>query len=200
MTTISELFGRSITPEAKLCHTPRSEILSARIRAKSEKAPDKFEAEVFNFLLDNNEELGIKNVMKFSALVVDGAVELKDGKRLTIEIKFRMNWMKACQSESQFRTFMRRTDRMPFPVDGGIVFFEEFCGDGWERRTNRRLLEGGWSEWYRGHSEVEGFRLDLLRLRAGNLEGFTEAFSAKIKSLPPEELSRLLASLATADG
>ena len=121
---------------------------------------------------------------------------------MTIEIKLRMNWMKACQAESQFRTFVKRTDRRPFAVDGGLVFFEEFRGDGWERRVKRRLLENGWSEWYRSHSEVEGFRVDLFRLRASELEGFpsNEIVIAQLERLTPQEVSRLFASLAKTGG
>ncbi len=173
MATLSELISRCIIPEAKGDHKPSVQILSAPIHARSEKPQDQYETEVFNFLLakPNQEELGIKKVMKFTALLVDGAVELMDDKRLTVEIKFCMNWLKACQAEWQFRRFLKRIDRRPFAVDGGIVFFEEFSGD-WKRRGGGRLFENGWSHWYRGHSEVEGLRLDLLRRRDGKLEGF----------------------------
>jgi hypothetical protein len=169
MATLSELISRHITPEAKGDHKPSVQILSAPIDAKSEKPQDQYEAKVFNFLLakPNKEELGIKQVRKFTALLVDGAVELM----LAVEIKLCMNWLKACQAEWQFRGFLKRIDRRPFPVDGGIVFFEEFSGD-WKRQAGGRLFENGWSHWYRGHSEVEGFRLDLLRLRGGKLDAF----------------------------
>jgi len=50
----------------------------------------------FNFLLANKVSLGIKAVLKFTALLLDGAVELVDGRRLAVEIKYRMNWEKAC--------------------------------------------------------------------------------------------------------
>jgi hypothetical protein len=194
MTTISELFGRSITPEAKECHTPRIDTLSAPIQAKSEKEFDLYEAAVFNFFVVNKDNLAIKKVLKFTALVVDGAVELQDGKRLTVEIKYQMGWEKACQAEWQFRTFLKRPVPLPFPVDGGIVVFEEFSGD-WSRQAQCRVLENGWSHWYRCHAEVEGLRLDLLRFRAGTLEGFPtgQIFMAQIKSLSPEELSALVA-------
>lgn len=171
MTTLSELIGRSITPEVKDCNRPKVEDLSAPIQWNGKKPHGQYQAEVFNFLLANKDALGIRTVMKFTALLVDGAVELMDGKRLTVEVKFRMNWAKACQAEWQFRTFMKRTHRKPFPVHGGIVIFEEFSGD-WNRKTGCRLLVNGWSHWYRGHSVVDGFREDLLRLRGGKLEGF----------------------------
>src|SRR5262245_18408826 len=118
MTTLSELIGRSITPEAKDRNTPTVLTLSAPILPNTEKLHGQYEADVFNFLFANRERLGIRSVMKFTALLVDGAVELTDGRRLTVEVKFRMNWEKACQAEWQFRTFLKRTERRPFPVDG----------------------------------------------------------------------------------
>src|SRR5207245_866372 len=98
----------AITTEAKGRNKPTIVSLSAPIQPNTEKAHGQYEANVFNFLLANKEPLGIKAVMKFTALLVDGAVELVDGKRLTVEVKFRMNWEKACQAEWQFRTFMKR--------------------------------------------------------------------------------------------
>jgi hypothetical protein len=121
MPTMSELIGRMITPEAKDCHRPTVVAISSPIDANTEKAYGQYEADVFNFLLANKESLGIKVVMKFAALLVDGAVELIDGRRFTVEVKFRMNWEKACQAEWQFRTFVKQTDVRPFPVDGGIA-------------------------------------------------------------------------------
>src|SRR5262245_6325484 len=106
MPTLSELIGRTITPEAKDSNKPKVVTLSAPIQPNTVKEHGRYEADVFNFLLAHKEPLGIKAVMKFSALFVDGAVELIDGKRLTVEVKFRMNWEKACQAEWQFRTFM----------------------------------------------------------------------------------------------
>lgn len=197
MITLCDLIGRTITPEAKLRNSPKNVTLSAPIHANTEKADGQYEAEVFNFFLANANLLGIKAVMKFQALVVDGAVELIDGRRLTVEVKFRMNWEKACQAEWQFRTFMKRTGVKPFPVGGGIVVFEEFSGD-WSRQAARRLLENGWSHWYRGHADVDGLRLDLLRLQSGKLEGFpiADAIVEKIKTMSEEDATKVLTGLA----
>lgn len=172
MATLSELISRRITPEVKVPNKPGIKPVSAPLPTNSDNAAYKYEAEVFNFLRDHKEALGIKTIFKLTAVIVDGAVELLDGKRLTLEIKLRMNWKKACQAEWQFRTFLRRHTTVTGPVNGGLVLFEEFLGDGWERQAARRRLEDGWSEWYRNHAEVDGFRLDLLRIRKGKLEGF----------------------------
>jgi hypothetical protein len=170
MVTLSELINRQITPEKQVRHQPRTVVLTAPILARSEQPQDQYEARVFNFLLDNRELLGVKTIMRFSALLVDGAVELTDGKRLTVEIKYRMNWAKACQAEYQFRNYLKRHSKV-YQVDGGLVFFEEFSAD-WERQAACRSAQNGWMNWYIGHSDVNGLRLDLLRLCNGKLEGF----------------------------
>ncbi|MSQ96763.1 MAG: hypothetical protein EXR98_19715 [Gemmataceae bacterium] len=132
MPTLSELLSRKIAPEAIDPHCPSVVTLSAPILPRTNKADGQYEAEVFNLLLANKVSLGIKTVMMFTALRVDGAVELIDGRRLIVEVKFRMNWEQACKAEWEFRTFMKRTDVRPFPVDGGLVVFDEFSGD-WAR-------------------------------------------------------------------
>jgi hypothetical protein len=201
MKALSELISQRITPETKSRNKSKVETLSSPIQPRSEKPAYKYEAEVFNFLLANKETLGIKSIVKFTALVVDGAIELLDGKRLTLEIKFRMNWKKACQAQWQFRYFLMQSEAKVNPVNGGLVFFEEFDGDGWQRQAGCRLLENGWSSWYTGHSEVDGLRLDLLRLRLGKLESFpiADAIMTKVENLTGEQ-KRLLGSLASEDG
>jgi hypothetical protein len=196
MRALSKMIGLTITPEPKDCQKPRVVTLTAPIQAKSKKPEVQYESDVFNFFLANKEELGIRAVMKFSALVVDGALELFDGRRLTVEVKFRMNWERACQAEWQFRTFMKEPDSRPFPVDGGIVVFEDFSGD-WNRKAACRHLENGWSHWYRGHAEVDGRRLDLLRLRADKLEDFPSEviIVENFKSLPEAEANKVLTGL-----
>jgi hypothetical protein len=159
MTLLSSYLGRPITPEQKDRNDPKVESLDSPMPAKSGKPHDQFEAAAFSHLWRNRQALGIRRVIKFTALLLDGAVELGDGRLLAVEIKFRMNWEKACQAEWQFRTFLSRADRRPFPVDGGIVLFEEFSGD-WDRQPARRRLKNGWNFWYMGHAEVDGLRLD----------------------------------------
>jgi|GEM_PF-3061299 len=192
MPTISDLISRLIEPEPKARHKPKAERLTARLDPRSEKPHDRYEAEVFNFLLENMQALGIANVTKFAALRVDGRIELLDGMRLAVEIKYRMNWEKACQAEYEFRQFLKSDEARKNPVKGGIVFFEEFSGD-WGRRAQSRRAAEGWSYWYRNHSKVEDLRFDLLRLSvqhdptsgstAWKLEGFPTAVSEQADTL-----------------
>ena len=184
MTTLVELISQRIIPEPRDRHEGKIIPLSASIPAKSEQPQNKYEAKVFNFLLANAAELDIKTVMKFTALLVDGAVELIDGRRLTLEIKFRMNWLKACQAEWQFRTFLKRHNAKAGPVAGGLVFFEEFSG-AWQRPGKSKRFQDGWNHWYReGHSEVDGYRLHLLRLCGKKLECFPLAGAITAGSEP----------------
>jgi len=171
-TTLCELISRRITPELKDRNAPKIEALDGLIPSRADKLGYQFEVEVFQFLLDNKISLGVRTVMKFTALLMDGAIELADGQRLALEIKFRMNWEKACQAEWRFRNYLRR-HQQTYPVSGGIVIFEDFSGD-WQRQAGCRQVQNGWNNWYLGHSEVEGFRLDLLRLSKASerLESF----------------------------
>src|SRR5262245_32651121 len=139
MTTLSQLVGRAINPEAKNRIRPTVVTLDIPIQPNTKTPHGQYEADVFNYLLANKAPLGIKAVMKFTALLLDGAVELADGRRFTVEVKFRMNWEKACQAEWQFRNFVKRTDVTPFSLDGGIVIFEEFSGD-WKRQAACRFV------------------------------------------------------------
>lgn len=169
MTTISELIARSITPEGKRFNEAmKDEVLSTGAHAKSDKPQDVYEAWVFDFLHKNKLRLGISRVVRFAAAVLDGALELSDGNLFVgIEIKYRMNWEKACGAEWQFRNYMRRHAESMGSLNGGIVIFEEFSGD-WNRRQGDRILENGWSHWYRGHSQIyDDFHLSLLRLEMG---------------------------------
>lgn len=163
MPTIAELIARKIVPEDKGLHQPRVESLTGPITPRSEKPHDQFEAAVFSYLWQNQKQLGIKQVLKFTARLVDGCVVLADGTQLAVEVKYRMNWEKACQAEYEFRQFMKRCPNEAKDVSGALVLFEEFSGD-WKRKADCREFENGWSNWYRNHSLIEGRRLDLLRL------------------------------------
>jgi hypothetical protein len=181
MATIAELISLNFEPE----HRNRKEPIVDPLLApppcpENAKPARKYECEVFNFLLENKAALGIHTVFKFTNLKVDGAILLTDGRRLAIEIKFRMNWTKACQAESEFRRFLLTSEAKNNPVSGGIVFFEEFQGDGWERRPKSRSLENGWNSWYTAHHKVDGYRLDLFRIRQGRLEHFQAALAERI--------------------
>ena len=97
--------------------------------ALSSDVPLVYEDEVFNFLLGNAKALAIAKVLRFNALLVDGAVELANGQRLAVEIMYKMNWRKACQAEWQFRNFLKRPEAAQGPVVGGLVFFNAFNED-----------------------------------------------------------------------
>jgi hypothetical protein len=91
---------------------------------------------------------------------------LLDGKRLLVEVKFCMNWLKACQAEWQFRQFLKRFDKDDAATPGAIVFFEKFSGD-WNRRRSGAKNLWGWEAWYLYYRDaIDGKRIDLLMLRS----------------------------------
>jgi hypothetical protein len=178
MKTISELIGLDHPPEEKKRRKGKVSLLISPLSYPEDATPaKKYECEVFNFLLASKDALGIQTILQFANLRVDGAIVLLDGKRLAIEIKFRMNWQKALEAGYEFRRFLLSDEAKANPVSGALVFFEEFQGAGWHVQPECRTLENGWNEWYRAHSRFEGYRLDLLRIRKGELQNFSDALA-----------------------
>jgi hypothetical protein len=65
----------------------------------------------------------------------DGGLVLCDGRFIAVEMKYPMNWLKACQAGWQFEKFLVSAEgRYRYPRNG-IVFFDALGGDG------RALLE-----------------------------------------------------------
>ena len=127
---------------------------------------------MFNFLLRNKDALGIQSVLRFKNLAVDGESILTNGRRLVIEAKYRMNWLKACQAEWEFRRFLTKPEAKDNPVDGALVFFEEFSGD-WGRKSKKAKNLWGWEAWYLFHwDSVDGKRMDLLMLSESGLRSY----------------------------
>jgi hypothetical protein len=181
--TLSDLITRRIDPEAFARRQPSAETLVAPARPKGPDGPAAYESEVFNFLLKNKTRLGIQDVTRFKNRLVDGELVLSDGTRLPIEIKWRMNWMKACQAEWQIRHFLRAANGKKLRHRrGGIVVFEAFSAD-WARQIGSRALENGWSHWYVFHAHLDGVRVDLLRFRRGKFHGFPLIPKATNKAL-----------------
>ncbi|MBI2806618.1 MAG: hypothetical protein HYX68_16680 [Planctomycetes bacterium] len=196
-TTIADLISLEFKPEDRNRRKPVvTPLVTPLCLPETTKLPRKFECEVFNFLLANKDALGIETVFRFKNLFVDGAILLTDGRRLTVEVKLRMNWSKALQAESEFRRFLLTSEAKANPVNGMVVFFEEFQGDGWHRRAKSRLLENGWNHWYANYFRIEGYRADLFRLRKGVFEHYGLALAnsliANVEQMSEEEKKMML--------
>ena len=165
---LSALLGRDMDASALKVRSGclRKDTAPFMSRQPGKRAYD-YEAEVLTFLHDHREELGIAKVWRSQDVLVDGLLELQDSRILALEIKLAMNWLKACQAEWQFRTFLARQSELG-PFDGGLVVFEDFSAD-WRNKAKYRPLQDGWYRWYQGHHEVEGRRLDLVRFREDKL-------------------------------
>jgi hypothetical protein len=187
LTPLANLINLPIKPEGRKRRNPVVKPLAGPIPCPANaNLPRRYECEVFNFLWENREALGIDTVFGFRNLFVDGAVLLADGRRLAIEIKMRMNWSKALQAGAEFRRFLQTAEATARPVQGAIVFFETFKGAGWHRRAKGRLLENGWNHWYASHCDVEGHRADLFKLCGGRLESYGQAMGDAIIARLPE--------------
>jgi hypothetical protein len=152
--SLVELISREIAHEPARVNSPAARRVEVPTQAKgTETAPHAFEIAVFNFLVAQAQPLGIEAVWQCRNVRIDGLLDLDEGRRLGLEIKYRMNWEK------------------------GLVVFETFTGD-WARRKPNWLLESGWNFFYMDHHEVEGLRVDLVRFRGQTLESFSTALSA----------------------
>jgi len=149
---------------------PRHGEMGEEYSSKRTTLPAKFESDVFAHLEEKGSDYGIARVLRAKNLLVDGRVELTDGRFLGVEVKYCMNWPLACQSGWQFSQFLQRPEAAEWPASGGIVIFEKFTGD-WAR-----LLQGterGWHGWYSGHEclpERQEFRIDLIRFAKNELK------------------------------
>ena len=178
MEHLSNLTCRNIVPEPARVYKPRIRRIEAPVTTKG-TAPVSaaYEAAVFNFLLSRKTSLGIAETWRCKNVRVDGLLDLNNGTRLGLEIKYRMNWEKACQANSQIRWFLNHREAKTRRLTSAIVVFEEFSGD-WARKAPSRFLENGWNYWYTDHHDLDGFRVDLVRLRADSFESFFDALDA----------------------
>jgi hypothetical protein len=199
MATIADLIGLDIAPEEKKRRKERASELTSPADCSGVKPSDKYECEVFNFLLDKKDTLGIQSVIRFKNLRVDGAIVLANGRRMVVEAKFRMNWKKALEASYEFKRFLLSEQARTNPVNGAVVFFEKFEGSGWDRTPKCRLLENGWNEWYRSFHRVEGYPLDLLRLHEGVVESYSTALASRRVSKNVSELAGAIEKLSDAD-
>jgi hypothetical protein len=182
MRTIAEIIGRNIVPPPYVLRDQMEFPVDAELPIRGRTARySVYEIEVFNHLYTNKRALGIHSVTRFRNRLVDGPIVLSDGRRLVVELKLRMNWERACQAEWEFHHFLKRFDTKDRdnPIEGAIVFFEEFSGDWAERRANRATL-WGWEAWHLYHRDsMAGKPMDLVRLSGETLEGFPEQTGGK---------------------
>ena len=109
------------------------------------------------------------------------SVELEDGSLVAIEIKYRMNWLEACQSNSQLRSFLEMNEKRTPKIPAAIVFFEEFSGD-WDRKMKSHSTKLGWIGWYVSHEFIDGIRFHAVNLKNGIVETYEDALKSPAPS------------------
>src|SRR5438552_10627191 len=103
---LANLIDSDPSPENARVNSPTVRALDAPIAPKG-NAATAFEIAVFNALLRERSTLGIKQVSRCRNVRIDGLLDLEDGRRLAVEIKYRMNWEKACQACAQIIWFKK---------------------------------------------------------------------------------------------
>ncbi len=176
MITISEVLNMNARPENLRRPPPkRTEILPADLKERT--LPYAYQEEVFAFLSENRRALGIEGVYRFNNQSMDGELSLIDGTSVPIEIKFRMNWLKACQANWQFARFLGQRHKPN--CKAAIVFFQEFSGD-WARTAKSRPIQNGWVRWYLEHHEINGLLFHLVRFQDGAAETYSEVVARSL--------------------
>lgn len=171
MLTISEILAMDPNPDDLRHPPPNSEEILEPSSAVSAVAHYTYEREVLTFLFNNRHRLGIEKLYRFKNQSLDGELILQNGASVPFEIKFRMNWLKACQANWQFARFTTLTGRDH--CDTGIVFFEEFSGD-WAVTAKSRSIPNGWIRWYKEHYKLHGLNFHLVKLCNGQIETYSD--------------------------
>ncbi len=175
--SLAVLIKRDIRPPE--CAVPREPVfqpVDARL-PETGTQPAAFEAKAFNFLLAKKHSLGIARLLRCKNARIDGLIELEDGCRVGLEIKYRMNWEKACQACAQM-AFYQRHFAGDQKLDSGLVVFERFSADWARKKTAGSPVEIGWSHWYLEHHDAEGLRMDLARIQDDNFESLPSSLAA----------------------
>jgi hypothetical protein len=175
MERLADLRRRTVDPEPTASPAPVIQPFNSMALAEGPPwVPATFETAAFNFLLEHRQALGVATIWRCKNVRIDGMIELDDGSRLGIEVKYAMNWEKACQACAQIALYQER-----FPgdlqLDGGLVVFDHFTNDWARKKRKDSPIESGWSHWYSEHQEVGKLRVDLARLRDGRIESYSEA-------------------------
>jgi hypothetical protein len=174
MLTISEILSLQPKPEDWDRKPPSQEEITRAVKRPRKQRSHAYEDEVFTFLFKRKNSLGIERIYRFKNQLIDGTLELPNSDLVAMEIKLRMNWMKACQSGFQFRHFLTMSGTNKSRIKAGIVFFEEFSG-GWEdKRWPSRPIQLGWVAWYREHNRANDLPLHSVRFAQGELETYSE--------------------------
>lgn len=169
MLTILDILALDPKPDDLRHPSPKSEEVLESSFAESSVAHYTYERQVLAKLFENRHKLGIDKVYRFKNQSMDGELLLQDGSLVPFEIKFRMNWLKACQANWQFARFIKLTGRNG--CNTGIVFFEEFSGD-WDITAKSRSIQNGWIRWYKEHYQLQDLTFHLVRLRNGEIETY----------------------------
>ena len=173
MAMIADILATNPRPDDRKRRKPDWKEITEPLPTAGKRPDMAYESAVFNHLLANKDSLGIRRIHQLKNQRMDGELELVDGRLVAIEIKYRMNWLKACQSNSQLRSFLKMNEKRTPKTAAAIVFFEKFTGD-WGRPLKLRNLLLGWVGWYVSHDFIDGIRLHAIRFENGVFETYDD--------------------------
>jgi len=166
---LSDMFVTYIKNEAWERYDPVCRPVEAESKGTSENEPNLFETDVFNYLYRNKNELGIEKVYALQYMLVDGLLQLNDGRTVILEIKHALNWFTNCSARVEIARFLVEKRLTPFKQpERALIIFEHFSPP-WKRKTR------GWSYFYEEESVLRNkfppIPVDIAQLTEAGLKG-----------------------------
>lgn len=146
---------------------------SSEYKSKKYKSVTKqFENEVFLYLYENRNDLGIEEVCALKNMLVDGLLKLRNGKVILLEIKYALSWLPCCNARVEFQGFIAQRFYQRIPEkqqpEKALIIFHHFSRP-WQRRP------GGWSFFYEEEENLRNkfptISVDIAQLTDSGLRG-----------------------------
>ena len=172
---LEDLISRNITLTRSSNNQERVEIKKLG-QIQELKKTDQFEKDVFTFLFKNKSKLGIDKLFRIYNCRIDGALKLRDRSEFVLlEIKYRLNWFKACNARIEFQLFNNHfVNKLTFidrnEIHSGLIIFEEFSGD-WKKQAKKRKRKNGWYLFYEEENFLKSndFKIDIGQFKDNKL-------------------------------
>ena len=173
---IEDLLSGKIKPATRGKKTPSCSVMTETLEINDNwKVTKNFEKRVLNWLY-SKKNFNIEKVYALNKMLIDGALEMSDGRMVLLESKFALNWFTSCNARIEFQRFMagrlyERLSGNKIPSNA-LIIFDHFSGD-WDKKTKSRKCKNGWNFFYEEENvlrEVSSLPIDISQLTTRGLK------------------------------